>query len=114
MKRLAWLLLAVLCATLVQVPRVEGERAPPKCCHCCQLPGCCPPATSVPATARAEEATPVTRAPVLRALPASNVADLFFAGLTEPAANRPGLPASAEAARPARVPLFKAHCCFLI
>jgi hypothetical protein len=114
MKRLAWLLLGFLCTALVQVTRVEGQPATPKCCHCCQLPGCCLPVAGVPATARAEEPAQAAQAPVLRALPASLGVAQFYAGWVEPAAIRPVLSASAEAAHPARVPLFKAHCCFLI
>jgi hypothetical protein len=38
----------------------------------------------------------------------------FYALFVEPSALRPALTASAEAAPAANVPLFKAHCSFLI
>jgi len=38
----------------------------------------------------------------------------FYSLFAEPAAFRPALTASAEAAPAASVPLFKAHCSFLI
>ncbi len=116
MKRLAWILLAVLCAALVQVPPAEAMLAQPKCCHCCQMPGagempcCAAPSASLPPALAAESSARLDR----QAPAACRAITFFRICWVEPAAIRPALPASAAAVRSAGVPLFKAHGRFLI
>jgi hypothetical protein len=120
MKRLAWLLLAVFGAALLQVQPVEGLPAKAKCCDCChvpgtgEMPGCCPQVASLPAALGAEQSARVANQPVRRAVPAVGACARIYVSLVEPGASRSALPAPAEAARAAGVPLFKAHCSFLI
>jgi hypothetical protein len=119
MKRLAWLFLAVFCAAMVQVQPVRGLPVKVKACNCCQVPGtcgmpdCCPPSAFASTVLGSEES-------VRLALPASrtvaairDASVVFYAAFVEPAIIPPALSA-ALAAAPARVPLFKAHCSFLI
>ena len=120
MKRFAWLLLAVFCAALVQIQPAQGNPAKAKTCACCETTSpcaatdCCPPATSaaVALGAEASERLTVAAAPSERAV--RRAANLLYASFAASAAKCPSLPAAAAAAAPAEVPLFKAHCCFLI
>lgn len=121
MRRFAWLLLAVIGTTFVQVQPVEPLVAKPHGCrHCCRIPGSC----GMPGCGRAACApAPVT--------PAAETARVSVDGMrtSRPARaeeapriavpiapERRGQPLLAEssAGRAARVPLFKAHCSFLI
>jgi hypothetical protein len=120
MKRLAWLLLAVFCTVLVQVQPAEAQVAKAKACACCQLPdGCAMPCCSAaPSVSTALDLAPsarLARSPLLRrAQPLRGVTEVFSPSFVATVAVRPALPASAEAALAAGVPLFKAHCSFLI
>jgi hypothetical protein len=119
MKRIAWLLLALFCTALVQIQPVRGQSLKAKACDCCHgsgacgMPECCPPSAFASVALGSEESLRLARP---AAQPAQAVrceqAD-FYASFVEPAAFRPALSAAAGAA-PARVPLFKAHCSFLI
>ncbi len=117
MKRLTWLLLAVFCTVVVQVQGVEGpaKAKAGACCPCggCGMP-CCPPPASAAAAFIPDSSALVARLPAPRRVPGSRWAETFYASFAEPEAFRSALPASAEAARAAGVPLFKAHCSFLI
>ena len=120
MKRLAWLLIAVLCTALVQVQPVDGLTKA-KTCNCCKvpgacgMPGCCPPPASRPTALSSAQSARVVSLPASRkAQPVRVAMDKFYASFVEPAAVSPALLASAEAAPAAHVPLFKAHCSFLI
>jgi hypothetical protein len=121
MKRCARLLLLALCCTLVvRLPAVDAQVAQPKCCcHCsvpgsCGLPGCggCPgslPLLREPAPAARLAPAPERR----RAQPVRRTRVDFADFLTAARASRrpPFAPALGP---PARVPLFKVHCSFLI
>jgi hypothetical protein len=117
MRRVAWLLLAVFCTVLVQVQPADAAVTKP--CGCCQVPGncpmpCCPQAAPLPAVFSLAQSVQVARSPVReRAQPARAATGMFYASFVEAAAVSRPLPASAEAPA-ARVPLFKAHCRFLI
>jgi hypothetical protein len=120
MKRLSWLLLAVFCAALAQVPLVDGLMVKAKHCGCCHpgacgMPGCCAPPASSSTAANSEQPARVMSLPAVRQTqPGRGSAEKFYASFVEPAAVRPALVASAEAAPAASVPLFRAHCSFLI
>ena len=121
MKRLVWPLLAVFCIALVQAEPVVGLAAKAKSCCCCKIPGacgmpgCCPAPAAVPAAINSGQSARVSAIPTLRkAQPIPAAASIFYLSFLEPAAACRPLPASAEAAPAARVPLFKAHCSFLI
>jgi hypothetical protein len=120
MKRLAWLLLAVFGAALLQVQPAEGLPAKAKCCDCChvpgtaEMPGCCAPAAALPTALGSEQSARVSSPAIRRAAPVGGAAELAYVSFVEPEAIRSALPAPAEAARAAGVPLFKAHCSFLI
>jgi hypothetical protein len=120
MKRLAWLLLAVFCTALVQIQPAQGMPAKAKACACCPVPAgcgttdCCPPAAFAAVTLGAEASEQASPAASRSERTVRGAAALFYASFVEPAALRPVLPASAQAAAAASVPLFKAHCCFLI
>jgi hypothetical protein len=117
MKRLVWLLLAVFCIALVPVQSVDKA----KTCSCCKvpgacgMPGCCPPPASLPAAlSPAQSARAADLHACRKAEPVRRAGEKFYASFVEPAAARAALLASAEAAPAAHVPLFKAHCSFLI
>jgi hypothetical protein len=122
MKRLSWLLLAVFCTALMRVQPVDtGQRCPCICCHC-KNPGDCgmpcdrsPTPTPAPLMFAAEQAARVAR-PSLRQKdsPARLVGEKFFAPFVESATSSVAFSAAAVLAPPANVPLFKAHCSFLI
>jgi hypothetical protein len=87
------------------------------CCHpgMCGTPGCCPPPASAPTVFNAAQS--VRRAGLTasrRAQAVRTVTAKFYVSIVEPVGVRTLLPASAKAAPPARVPLFKAHCSLLI
>jgi len=119
MKRLVWLLLAVFCTALAQVPPVELVQPGHQVCHCCKIPGACGmPDCPVPASGpRAPTAVP----PVLSAsLAVRQVARAdhgievkFYAPFVKAATVLVAPPASVLAAPAVSVPLFKAHCSFL-
>ena len=117
MKSLVWLLLAVFCAALAPVQLVNAAQPQARgCCHhgCCGMP-CCPPPAPAPTVLNAPEpAIEASRPAARQAEPVSGALAKFYAAFVEPAVVRPALPASAQAARAADVPLFKAHCSFLI
>jgi hypothetical protein len=120
MKRLAYLLVAVFCAAMVQVQPADGLATKAKMCSCCHpgacgMPGCCPSAAPAPAAlGSAQSARVVSASAIRRALPGRPTVEKFYAPFVEPGAPSPALVASAEAAPTANVPFFKAHCSFLI
>jgi hypothetical protein len=119
MKRLSWLLAALLCTVFVQVQPVETAGSCPCSCCPCKVPGACGvPCSGAPAPApvvfAAEQQARAARPAGQWKVQAARPAEKFFARYVEPAAapfahRAPGLLALA-----AEVPLFKAHCCFLI
>jgi len=121
MKRVVWLLLAVFCSALAQVQPAERPNVVLKDCSCCQhpepcsMPGCCPPpaagSRTIVSLARAAASVPAARrAPRL----ASRAEAKFYARFVRAVLAPNAFPASVFATTPASVPLFKAHCSFLI
>jgi hypothetical protein len=120
MKRLVWLLLAVLCTAWVQVqPAVAAPAAAKECCGCCPCcgcgsPGCCPAPVSTTAAPVSAQIATLAPARARKALPSRGAAVRFHAPNFDAAARRAAISAAAWAARVAGVSLFKAHCSFLI
>jgi hypothetical protein len=123
MRRVAWFLLAVLCTSFVEVQPFELLNSCHcvccQCCHC-KVPGACGmPCCGAPAPAcqtLAAEETAGIRGVALRpaAQPRQLSCVLFVARGAELAEASCALAPSAFATPAARVPLFKAHCSFLI
>ena len=120
MKRLSWLLLAVLCAAWAQVQPVAGIEVKAAecrdCCGCCGCgtPGCCPaPASTTAAPVSAQVAT-LAPARARKALPSRGSAERVHLLFSARAVSRRLLCATAAAERAARAPLFRVHCSFLI
>ncbi len=120
MKTLAWLLLAVFCTALVRVQPVElGLRKQCVCCHCkgpceCGMP-CSRAPNPVPVSFATEQPARIAQAAVRGKIqPARLAEEKFFAPFIESAAPALALNGSAPTAPAANVPLFKAHCSFLI
>lgn len=120
MKRVAWVLLAVAIAAFVRVQPVELLNSS-HCmrCHCkvpgaCGMPCCGTPAPASPMLAAATTAE-VSRA-ASRSFPQALQASAlpFYAIWIESAEDSCALATSTVAVPAARVPLFKAHCSFLI
>ncbi|HET7536452.1 MAG TPA: hypothetical protein VFJ90_08365 [Candidatus Didemnitutus sp.] len=121
MKRLAWLFLIVFGTALAQVQPVELPVAPEKTCDCCDQPGACgmpdcslPPA-AIPAAFTAEPSIITVAQPAAanEIAPAKAIPSQFWAAIPLPT-KRVAFPVSPGSAPPASVPLFKAHCTFLI
>src|SRR5580658_7344016 len=121
MKRLSWLLLTLFCTFAVQVQAVDGLNAKAKsCCCCCHpgacgMPGCCPPASSGPTALNSQQATKLASSQTERKRQAvRGLVEKFYVRFVEVADLNSAQGASAEAAPSAIVPLYKAHCSFLI
>jgi hypothetical protein len=120
MKRLAWLFLAVICTTLVQVQPAEALVAKAKPCACCQIPGacelpvCCLPAPALPPAIHPTTGLQLAGVPAPQRAQPVRAVEKFYASVVAAAALRPALLASAAAASAAPVPLSEAHCGFLI
>jgi hypothetical protein len=119
MKRLIWILLAVFCTALAQVQPVDQlarpGRAACKCHGKCGMPDCPAPATQMPSEFLLEGATAVARPARKRAVPpAPKLVEKFFVSIVTPGVRPAVSPAPALPAPAASVPLFKAHCSFLI
>jgi hypothetical protein len=121
MKRFVWLILAVFCTALAQVQPVDVPAIKAKVCSCCQIPGgcetprCCPPPAHVPAIFNSAQPVRTASLAVRRERePVRRAGKKFYAPLVEPVIASVAIPASALAVSAASVPLFKAHCSFLI
>jgi hypothetical protein len=118
MKRLVWILLAVFCTAIAQVQPVEPlVRQKHACCDCggrCGMPDCAPPAPQVPSAFVGAQSVSVTRPQSARAVRPVRQAEKFFVGYAKPGVSPSVLPAPSLMASAASVPLYKAHCCFLI
>jgi hypothetical protein len=117
MKRLSWLLLAVFCAAMVQVQPVDFAKA--KAHSCCPAGGCgmpcCPSPSPASSPSGRQQSSLVASVPVSRRVQIARIlAEKLYAVLVKPASVRRLVSASAEAAPVAMMPLFKAHCSFLI
>jgi hypothetical protein len=121
MRRIAWVLLAVICATFVQVQPLGTLKAPTcRCDHCkapgsCGMPGCAQ--SACPAGPVATMAAEPSRAPAAvarRERPARPARTEWFLVPASPHFI-PILPVAATyAGGGPRVPLFRAHCSLLI
>jgi hypothetical protein len=121
MKRIAWLLLAVICMSFVQVQPLEPLKARTcRCSHCkapgsCGMPGCaqaaCPAGPVVTTAGEPSRAAAVAPRKERQSVPARME---WFLIPARPAI-LPLLPVAATfAANGPRVPLFRAHCSLLI
>lgn len=121
MKRLVWLLVAVVCTALAQVQPVDlPVQKEQKCCCCddeagaCGMPDCAP----MPVSCRVNVPllSPVVQRTEDRKLsPAPKTRFIhYYVRLESRPALVPAHRASLAGAPAAEVPLFKAHCSFLI
>jgi hypothetical protein len=119
--RTVWLLLAVFCTSLVGVQPVEiteGSHCS-RACHC-KVPGACGmPCTRITAISRelaATERAPRVAKPVANAQKdcVRQLQRKFFAPFVEPPSSVVAALAPVALAPPTAVPLFQAHCGFLI
>jgi hypothetical protein len=118
MKRMTWLLIAVFCTAFVRVQPVELTHCS-QCVTChCKIPGACGmPCSGTPAPAMfaAAQSTKIAHAAGSRNLvPVPLTARKFYLSCVEPAARSVAFIAPVSIAMPSAVPLFKAHCSFLI
>jgi len=119
MKRIAWILIAVFCTAFVRVPRVD--LSPCVCCACChcKVPGACGmPCSRTPGPAQAtfvsERSTSVSR-PVAQKARLGLPSDFkFYARYEGRPTDLVAFVAIAAAMPAGSVPLFKAHCSFLV
>ncbi|HWA86744.1 MAG TPA: hypothetical protein VG710_11005 [Opitutus sp.] len=120
MKHLVWLWIAAFCLAVAQVPPVGAvvvhAKAKP-CCPCegkCGMPACPVPAAAPQSAFDTARPLTVARPQVGRNAVAPRRADRkFFASFVPPAV-APVDPSAPLAVPPASVPLFRAHCSFLI
>lgn len=122
MKRLVWLLLAVFCTAFAQVQTAPVSLDTARHCACsgscdgsCGMPDCAVPPAPVQWVGASESAPvasvakPARKVVALRRAPAK-----FFAAFVEPPARPSDLRGVDPSASSANVPLFTAHCSFLL
>ncbi len=121
MKRLVWLLLAVFSTALAQVQPVDLPLTKHEVCGCCEQPGACgmpdciPPPAHCPVTFTAERRSGEVRQQARRVTARLPHAALrFYLSFVEPAVVTTALRAPFQVASAASVPLYQAHCSFLI
>lgn len=123
MKRLVWLLLAVFSTALASVQPVTLPVLPEETCGCCDTKGGCdmpdcafpaPAPTLAQLTPPAASAQVVTRVTRRAAQPARASSEKFFAPFVPTASRAVARLTPAQPAPAAEVPLFVAHCSFLI
>jgi hypothetical protein len=123
MKRLVWLLLAVLAPVLVQVQPVvlSAPRHQACCCNCgdcngaCGMPGCLPPPASSSTLPVSAQPAKLAAAGLRRVgQPVARECQRFFAAFVASAVVPVAMRSPARVAAPAGVPLFKAHCSLLV
>ena len=120
MKRLVWILLAVLGTALAQVPPVVVADAPHKTCCCCDHPGSCgmpnclPPVSSTALVSLDRPAATATVGICRVAQSSRRIGEKFFAAFVAPAAVSVAARSPNRVMPRASVPLFKAHCSFLV
>lgn len=118
MKRLVWLLLAVFSTAIAQVQPADVPQAPAeKCCCCekqkaCDMPDCIPVSTGVQRALPQQTTVEIIgkRAAAVK----QSVPEKFYFQFVPCVRVTPVLPVSAIVAPAASVPLFAAHCSFLI
>ena len=121
MKRLVWLVLAAFCAALGQVQAVDTLGAKAKNCACCHpkscgMPGCCPPPSSASQVFEEAPTAEVARRPSPRQvhLTRESAQGFYFSIAALSEATRQRNSPAADRAFAAIVPLYAAHCSFLI
>ena len=121
MKRLVWILLAVVGTAFAQVQPVTLASLHHKCtCCCCDgdgscgMPGCLPPAPPARTLLTANPPASLAAAAARQVAAPARTAVKFFAAFVEPAAVFAASRAPERVRSPASVPLFAAHCSFLI
>lgn len=120
MKRFVWLLLALFCTALAQVQPVDVPLTKAKACCCgqacgCGMPGCGLPPAQAPLVFTAAQPAQVAGVSARReAQPRRRAAVPFYVSLVERVAAPAALSVSASVVSAAAVPLFKAHCSFLL
>lgn len=121
MKRLVWLVLLAFCTALAQVQPVQPVTKAQEACDCCEdganacgMPDCASIPSAPGAATTAATPTIALRAEADSVLPKSrSFRDHFYARFVP----RPAVPAELApltVASAASVPVFKAHCSFLI
>ena len=121
MKRFVWLVLFAFCTAVAQVQPVQPVTQVQDACDCCAdganacgMPDCATVPSAPAPGATAASPTIGLRVEADSVLPKSrSFRDKFFAQFV----SRPALPAKLAprlVAPPASVPMFKAHCSFLI
>jgi hypothetical protein len=121
MKRLVWLLIAVVCTALAQVQPVTSPLAEDMACCCtgeaagaCGMPDCAP-APAAPSCAQNLPAVAAQRSEARKLTPAPKTRfETSYVRVESRPAKSPAAGVSLRGTPAARVPLFKAHCSFLI
>lgn len=119
MKRLVWILLAIVSTALAQVQPVTFPTPLDHKCSCCDgdgscgMPDCVPPAPAR-TLPTADQATRVTVMQARAVAAPAATTEKFFAAFVRPAAVAAAPRASQRMAPSASVPLFAAHCSYLI
>jgi hypothetical protein len=121
MKRLVWLLLIVFGTALAQVSPVDVGVQNQKVCSCCDAPGACGmpdcglPPSSAPAGFIAEQPAPAARLAARRnAARAYRIATSLFIFQGAAKSVLTAVTSTNRLSTAAQLPLFKAHCSFVI
>jgi len=120
MRRIAWLLLAVVCTSFVQVQPLEPLKAHSCMCGHGKVPGACGMAgcgqAACPAAAVVTVAEPsrATTSEARRERPSRPAQPAWFLSASAPAGAASPLSAGTLVGEAARVPLFRVHCSLLI
>ncbi len=121
MKRLVWLLIAVVCTALAQVQPVVVASVQDETCCCtgeaagaCGMPDCAP-APAAPSCAQNLPTVTAQRSEARKPAPSARARyEIFRVGFDVRPAAAPAGCVSLRGTPAASVPLFKAHCSFLI
>ncbi len=121
MKRLVWLLIAVVCTALAQVQPVVSPLTQDEACCCtgeaagaCGMPDCAP-APAAPSCAQSLPTVAAQRAEARKPAPAPHaLRECYFSRFESRPAKSPAAGVSLRGTPAASVPLFKVHCSFLI
>ncbi len=122
MKRLVGLLLAVFCTAFAQVQTAPLSLATASHCACggqcdgsCGMPDCAVPPAPIQWVGASEPAgTAAVAKPARKVVAIRRTPVKFFSAFLEPVSRQLDLRASDPWTPAASVPLFKAHCSFLI
>ncbi|HVZ66391.1 MAG TPA: hypothetical protein VG936_17645 [Lacunisphaera sp.] len=118
MKRLVWLVVAVFATLLTRVEPAdlpETKKSACCCCRACDMPDCPPPPANNPAPILTLQTPAQANPAAARRLAAPRGRqEKFFVRFDSRRAPMPAPRIAVAVARPASVPLFAAHCSFLI